>query len=276
MTCAAHADLAKPSVVSVNGVVIPPEVIASEVQNHPAAKPIMAWQSAARALAIRELLLQEARRIGIDPQPVSDAEGRRETEDEALIRGVVEHEIVTPQADEETCRQYYMQNRHRFRSPAIFEAAHILFAARQGDTESFASAADAARAVLAELKSHPERFGPLARAHSACTSAAQDGNLGQITAGKTTPEFEQALFALSPGAITEQPVTTRYGLHIIRLDRKIEERDLPFEIVASRVADYLRESVQRRATAQYIARLVSSASITGVGLDGAAEQHRVN
>jgi peptidyl-prolyl cis-trans isomerase C len=71
------------------------------------------------------------------------------------------------------------------------------------------------------------------------------------------------------------PVETRYGLHIIRLDRKIDGRELPFEAVADRIADYLRDSVTRRASAQYIARLVSRAEITGITLEG-AEAHRVN
>ncbi len=70
-------------------------------------------------------------------------------------------------------------------------------------------------------------------------------------------------------------MATRYGLHIIRLDRKIEGRELPFELVAERIAEYLRESVTRRATAQYIARLVSRAEIRGIAMDG-AEAHRVS
>jgi len=45
--------------------------------------------------------------------------------------------------------------------------------------------------------------------------------------------------------------------------------------VADRIEEYLRESVANRATAQYIARLVSAAEITGITLDG-AESHRVN
>ena len=53
--------------VAVNGVVVPRESIARETQNHPADKPIDAWQAAARALVIRELLLQEARRLELAP-----------------------------------------------------------------------------------------------------------------------------------------------------------------------------------------------------------------
>ena len=48
--------------VTVNGVLIDPTLIANEAQNHPApqGKPGLAWQAAARALAVRTLLLQEA------------------------------------------------------------------------------------------------------------------------------------------------------------------------------------------------------------------------
>lgn len=277
MACAVHTlkDLPKPAAVSVNGVVISRDAIAREVQNHRASKPIEAWQSAARALAIRELLLQRARLVGIVPAPVRDSAGRCETEDEALIRGLLEQEVRTPEPDEETCRRYYAKNRRLFRSEPIYEAAHILFAARKDDAEGYERARRDANSALAELKLNPERFGNLARACSACPSAAQAGNLGQITSGQTTPEFERALAELTPGSISQVPVETRYGIHIIRLGRKIEGRELPFELVAERIANYLCESVMRRATAQYIARLVSDAEVTGIALES-ADAHRVN
>jgi peptidyl-prolyl cis-trans isomerase C len=264
----------EPSSISVNGVVISRDEIARELQNHPAEKPSHAWQGAARALVIRELLLQEAQRTGLAADTVLDEKGRRETEEEALLRTLVMKEIRVPEPDEVTSRRYYRQNLQRFCSASIYEAAHILFAARQGDQAGYAIAHDKAKRALAEIRRNPDRFGDLARLHSACPSGAQGGNLGQITAGQTTTEFEQALFALEPGRISE-PVPTRYGWHIIRLDRKVDGRQLPFELVAERIADYLREQVMRRATAQYIARLVSRAHITGIQLAG-AEAHRVN
>jgi peptidyl-prolyl cis-trans isomerase C len=270
-TCAAHAPMpaGKPVAVSVNGVSIARDAIVREMQHHPAPKPIAAWQQAARALVIRELLLQEARRLGVALQPASDGEGRRETDEEALIRGLIDREVTVPEPDDETCWRYYERNSARFRSPDIYEAAHILFAALPADSEAHARARDDAASVLAELREHPERFAELAQAHSRCPSAAQGGNLGQITNGQTTPEFEQALTALQPGQLCEAPVATRYGFHVIRLDRKHAGRMLPYEIVGGRIADYLRESVRRRADAQYIARLVTAARIEGIELAGA-------
>lgn len=276
MTCAAHTtELPERLPITVNGVTIPHDAVAREVQHHPASKPLAAWRSAARALVVRELLLQEARRLEIAPEPERGENGRHETEDELRIRSLIEQEVVTPEPDEAVCRRYYEQNRKRFRSEAIFEAAHILFAAREDQEEAYTQAACAADLALAVLKDEPQRFGDLAREHSACTSAAQGGNLGQITAGQTTPEFEKALFALSEGEISDAPVRTPYGLHVLRLDRKIEGTVLPFDLVSERIADYLRDTVMRRATAQYVARLVSGAEIAGLELAGAPE-HQVS
>jgi peptidyl-prolyl cis-trans isomerase C len=270
-TCSAHAQIptGKPAAVSVNGVAIARDAIAREMQQHAAAKPIAAWQQAARALVIRELLLQRAHHLGIAPQPIGDDEGRHETDEESLIRIVIEREVVVPEPDDETSRRYYARNIARFRSPDIYEAAHILIASSPADAQAHARAREEAAAVLAVLREHPERFAALAQAHSRCSSAAQGGNLGQITTGQTTPEFEQALMALTPGELCAEPVATRYGFHVIRLDRMHAGQVLPYEAVAARIADYLSESVRRRADGQYVARLVSAAQISGIELSNA-------
>ena len=122
MSCPTHQPAAwpKPNVVSVNGVVVARAAIAREAQNHPAPKPIIAWQAAARALVLRELMLQEARQLELTAEPATDPQGRRETADEALIRALAEREVTVPEADQDACRRYYEQNRRRFRSADIF------------------------------------------------------------------------------------------------------------------------------------------------------------
>lgn len=277
MSCPVHAQIpaARPVAVTVNGVTIAREAIQREMQHHPATRPIAAWQQAARGLVVRELLLQRARHLGITPEPLTDEEGRRETDDEAMIRVLVDREVTVPEPDDETCRRYYANNQARFRSPDIYEASHILFMVPPTDRDACAQARADAAAVLETLRDNPDAFPALAKAWSRCPSAAQGGNLGQITRGQTTPEFEQVLMRLAPGELAAEPVATRYGFHLIRLDRKHEGRVLPYEAVAGRIADYLRDSVRRRADAQYVARLVSAAEIDGIAMDG-ADAHRVN
>jgi peptidyl-prolyl cis-trans isomerase C len=66
MTCSVHRSiLPMGHGVRINGVTIPRDLIAREVQHHPSRTPVEAWKAAARALAVRELLLQEARRLGV-------------------------------------------------------------------------------------------------------------------------------------------------------------------------------------------------------------------
>lgn len=256
--------------VTVNGIAIAHHLISREAQNHPAPKPIDAWRAAARALAVRELLLQEARRLGLSPAPIADDEGRRETDEEALVRGVVETEITTPVPDEAPCRRYYERNTSRFSSADIFEAAHILIAARRDQGEAFAAARERAAAILAQLRDAPGQFEALAAAHSDCPSRTRGGNLGQITTGATTPEFERALLKMGPGEIGPV-VESRYGFHIIRLERRIAGALLPFEVVHARIAAYLAKRSQRLAIAQYVARLASRAKLTGVDLPTAGD-----
>ena len=258
-------------VVSVNGIVIPHDAISREAQHHPSATPIAAWTAAARALAVRELLLQEARRIAIDAAPLSDNEGRTETAEEASIRTLVEREVSMPAPDEAACRRYYEQNLRRLRSADLYEAAHILIAAPPRDRAAYAAAREKAVTLTAALRGAPERFAEFALAHSACPSKAVGGNLGQLAAGDTTPEFDAALSKMAPGEMTAEPVASRFGQHIIRLDRKIEGRQLPFEPVRDRIAGYLVDRARHMAIAQFVARVAACAEIRGIDLPTPAD-----
>ncbi len=255
--------------VTVNGVAISRKAIAAEVQNFPARNPGEGWRAATRALVIRELLRQEALRLDICVEQKTDADGRRETAEDAQLRGLIEREVRIPEADEETLRRYYGNNLHRFVTPLLYEADHILIGARRDDEDAFAAARERASALGAILATAPECFAALARDWSDCPSASLGGSLGQIGPGDTTAEFEAALVDLAPGEISA-PVETRYGVHLIRLTRRIDGRQLPFEVVRERIASYLLEHVQRQATAQYLSLLVGRADISGVAIDGSA------
>jgi len=255
--------------VTVNGVTISRKAIAAEVQNFPARNPGEGWRAATRALVIRELLLQEARRLDVCVEQKTDEDGRRETEEDALVRGLIEREVRVPEADEETLRRFYENNLRRFVTPSLYEADHILIGARRDDDEAFAVARERASSLRATLATAPERFAALARDCSDCPSASIGGSLGQIGPGDTTSEFEAALIELAPGDISA-PVETRYGVHLIRLTRRIDGRQLLFESVRERIATYLVEHVQRQATAQYLSLLVGQADISGIVIDGSS------
>lgn len=254
--------------VTVNDVAIPHATIAREVQNHQAGSPAVAWEQATRALVIRELLLQRAHALELMADPLAE-NGARETDEESLIRLLLEREVVTPRADDAVCRRYYASNPVRFRSPDLFEPAHILFKARRDDPDAYAKAEAQGAAILADLRQRPDRFDSLARSLSDCSSATEGGRLGQIVRGETTPEFETFLVAMEPGQICPTLVRTRYGVHVLRLDRRIAGETLPFDAVRSRIATYLEERTWRRAVAQYISLVAGQARIAGFDLPAA-------
>jgi len=256
--------------IKVNGVAIEPPAVAAETQYHPAGSPAHAEAEAARALVVRRLLLDEAVRLGLQPEPQRDEKGRPETEPDALVRQLLEQQITVPEADAETCRRYFENNRRKFRSPDLFEAAHILFAASPADRDAYAAAVAQAEQMIEVLKRDPRAFETIARQRSDCTSGKDGGRLGQVARGDTVPEFETFLCSLEEGQLCPVPVKSRYGVHVLRLDRKIAGRDLPFEHVAERIADYLQEASWRRAVAQYIKLLAGQAAIEGIDFEAAS------
>jgi peptidyl-prolyl cis-trans isomerase C len=237
---------------------IPAEAIAAEAQNHPAETPESAWTAAAEALAVKALLLAEADRLGVTARPIKDATGRDLVPDDARIEALIEQEVATPKADEQTCRRYYQRHLDRFASPDLVEASHILFAAPKTDSSRYTRAIAQAEETIAELRKHPERFAELAAERSACPSRDQGGNLGQLGPGQTVREFEAVLLELEPEQLCPVPLETRYGVHVVKLGRRITGKILPFESVRDKIAAYLEEASWRRAVAQYISILASA------------------
>jgi peptidyl-prolyl cis-trans isomerase C len=250
--------------VRVNGVEIDPEAIAREIQHHPAPDAETAWIEAARALAVRELLLQEAGRLGLEGEPEADEAGRVEAEDDALIRALLEAELLPESAGEAECLRYYEAQVHRFRTPDLFEASHILIEPDGDDDAAWAAAEAQARTIAAEVGDDPRAFAEAARAFSKCPSAQQDGSLGQIMRGELAAPVQAGIEALESGTAGREPVRSRFGWHVLRLQRRIEGRTLPFEIVRERIADMLEARSWSLAAARYVAALASRSEVEGV------------
>ncbi len=256
--------------IRVNDVEISNSAITAEMQHHPASTSDEAYHEAARALVVQELLLARARVLAIEPEIRRDQSGRLETVDDAMIRALLEVEVVVPKAEDTEVRRYYENNLARFRSPDLFEAAHILLSASFENGEKYAEASRLAEQLISILSERPMAFDDLAREYSDCSSSSEGGRIGQIARGETTPEFETFLLNLDEGQLCPVPVKTFYGVHVLRLDRRIPGRQLPFETVQERIEDYLHETVWQRAVAQYIRMLAGVAAIEGIAFDQAS------
>jgi peptidyl-prolyl cis-trans isomerase C len=212
--------------------------------------------------AIRELLRQRAvareflRAEATDGEEISQA-----------IERLLAEEISVPSPGEAECRRYYDAHPKEFQSGEMVHARHILF--QVTPSVPVAQLRAKAEQVLNELLREPVRFGAMARELSNCPSGQQDGNLGQIARGDTVPEFESALFKLGPTGILRELIKTRYGFHIVAVDRRIPGQTVPFEAVRGMIAERLKATVEERAMRQYISVLAGQAEIEGVDLNAA-------
>lgn len=103
--------------VIVNGELVEHRLIAAETQNHeaPKGKPGIAWRKAANAVAIRTLLLQEARTRGLSADRQEVGPARFETDEEALIRGLLEQAVDVPPHSEDEIEAEWKKDPSRFR-----------------------------------------------------------------------------------------------------------------------------------------------------------------
>jgi peptidyl-prolyl cis-trans isomerase C len=259
--------------IKINGVLLPPHVIATEAQHHPSQTPAAAFQAAARALVVRALLLEEADRAAIAAAPQFVAPGKRELDDEARIRTLMQARVPIVEPDRSECLAEYEAGPSRFRSPDLYEASHILFLAHPHDIQAYTEAAARAQVIIADLSDAPARFETIAREQSQCESRANGGRLGQMSEGTAVPEFEKALQGLEEGQIAPAPIKSRFGAHVLRLDARARGEILPFEYVCEQIASYLAEKRWRRDVAAYIEQIVERADIEGVDMLAQSKGH---
>jgi len=250
--------------VFVNGVEILERDIAEEMQFHNADSMEESKLLASRALVIRELLIQRAKELELDKNLETMED---EPEEEALIRSLMDIEVIPPAADEENCRRYFDSNQERFRTTALLAASHILIAASPDEEEEREEARKMAEAVIESIQKDPEGFSKLAKAHSSCPSREVGGSLGQLSKGQTVIEFEKVLFSTeTPGLITH-PIESRYGFHIARIDHFEAGKLLEFKMVEQKIKNYLQDTIHRTSVNQYINLLASEATVDGVSME---------
>lgn len=199
----------------------------------------------------RRLLAREAERRKLDARPevqAALAQARREVLGDRLLEAAI-GEALTP----ERLQQAYMVARAQpgFAVEEV-RARHILVR-----TEA------EARAVLAELGKGAD-FAALAKERSIDPSARQtDGDLGFFRRDTMVEPFAAAAFALEPGQTTAEPVETRFGWHVIR----VEERRSAAPSFEEKEGE-LKESIARETVNALVAELRGKARVERFAIDG--------
>ncbi len=131
-------------------------------------------------------------------------------------------------------------------------AAHILVASE-----------DEAKKIIDELNKGGD-FAALAKAHSTDSGANNGGDLGFFKKGDMVPEFSAAAFALKPGEITQAPVHSQYGWHVIKV---IEVRQSP-PATFEQARDQIRQEIIQEAVKKVVAQAKEGLTIEKFNPDG--------
>lgn len=176
----------------------------------------------------REIFMQEAQVRGLDV--TEDYKNQIELARQAiLIRALFsDYQTKNPVTDAEIKAEY--DKFAAANSGKEFKARHILVEKE-----------DKAKAIIAQLKKGG-KFEDIAKKESKDPgSGAKGGDLDWANPGNYVKEFSEALSALTKGKMTETPVKTQFGYHIIRLD-DIRDAQLPkFEDVKPQIAQQLQQ-----------------------------------
>jgi peptidyl-prolyl cis-trans isomerase D len=164
---------------------------------------------------------------------------------------------VPAQADEATLRQRYEQEKGRFTAPDQRLASHILVPVPEGaDAAAEQAAKRKAEQLAAQARAPGADFAALARANSEDTgSKASGGDLGWVSRGMMAGPFEEALFAMQPGEVSE-PVKTDFGWHVIQLREVQGGSQEGFEQARETLAREQAETDRERAFNELSSRLV--------------------
>jgi len=164
-------------------------------------------------------------------------------------RASVQYLVLDPQAlsrsiqvSESDLKAYYEQNRQAGREER--RASHILINAPKTAAAADREAAKArAGELLAQLRKAPDSFAALARKHSQDGgSAERGGDLDYFGRGAMVKPFEDAVFALSKGQVSDL-VETEFGYHIIRLTDIRAPKQRSFEEMKDELAAEVRKQM---------------------------------
>ena len=142
--------------------------------------------------------------------------------------------------DEADILRMYEDNPDRYRQPGSRSASHILL---KVDSDATNAQIDQVRQRASEIVARArggESFASLAEVNSDDKgSAKRGGELGVIRPGTMVKPFEDAVFEMVEGEISE-PVRTQYGFHVIRLDRITESTVQSLDQVRSEIEAEVR------------------------------------
>ncbi len=191
-----------------------------------------------------------------------EARLRRDVEEGMTVQKWMQEKVVpSVQVAEADVAAFYQQNEAQMQEPESVVASHILVAVpRDLPADQKAARKTKAEALRARVAGG-EDFAAVAREASEDPgSAPRGGDLGRVYRGQAAPEFEAAVFTLTPGTLSNV-VETPYGFHVIKVTEKKPAGKLALADVRERIVQILRQRALEAKVRETVQALGDKAKI---------------
>jgi len=158
-------------------------------------------------------------------------------------------------------QDYYDHNSAAFHKAEQVKASHILITVKPDADEATKKAA---RQKLERIRKQIVAggdFAAFAKKNSDCPSKTQGGDLGYFSRGQMVKPFEQAVFSMMPGDVSDI-VETQFGYHIIKLIDKKPATTVSFADAHDQIEDHLKQAQAQAAIGGYLDKVRKEAKIT--------------
>ena len=222
---------------------------------------------------------------------MTNAQFKRDLKEEVKMKKLAK-ELGTYNVSDAEAKKFYNDNIKKFKHPEKVRASHILISVSPAEIEEVvksdaknknldeaalkakveeeikaksAEAETKANKLLAEAKKDMTQFAKLAKDNSDdTTSAVKGGDLGFFAAKEMVPEFSKAAFSMKPNTISDKPVKTQYGYHIIMVTDRAAAGQDSFDKVKNNIKGYLENQKQIEAIDKLTESLKKNAKIVYV------------
>lgn len=141
--------------------------------------------------------------------------------------------------DDTLVGEYYSENTSQFSTEEQRRARHILFKAGENDSEQLHEKKKQLAAEVATMAKSGTDFATLAAEYSEGPTKDNGGDLGFFSRGQMVPSFEEAVFGMQPGEVSEV-VQSPFGYHLIQLEDIEPAQTTPLAEVSDEIRTILR------------------------------------
>lgn len=150
--------------------------------------------------------------------------------------------LSTITIEEAEAQEVFNAHPEKYQGQETIRASHILV-----DEEA------KAKEAIEKIKNEELTFEDAAKEYSTCPSKEQGGDLGEFGKGMMVKEFEEVAFSLNEGEMTDTPVASQFGFHVIKTTKNNSTGPVKFEDVKDEVMNKMLQDKQM----EYYTKLIT-------------------